>query len=84
MLGELNGWKTYRPSARFVPADSAGYSGEKDFEQAVIPQQPGRQTVPALTFSFFNPTTHRYETKLTAPLTVAVTSAPGGDGERCG
>ena len=30
--------------------------------------QPGRQTVPALAFSFFNPDTRRYETKLTAPV----------------
>jgi hypothetical protein len=78
MLGALNGWKTYRPSARFVAADSAGYSGEKDFEQAVIPEQPGRQTVPALAFSFFNPTTRRYETKLTTPLAVEVAPAPAG------
>jgi hypothetical protein len=78
MLGKLNGWRTYQPTAKFEPADSAGYRGEKSFEQAVIPEQPGRQTVPPLAFSFFNPTTRRYETKLTAPLIVAVTPAPGG------
>ena len=76
MLGEVDGWKTYKPTAKFEPADSAGYSGEKDFEQAVIPMQPGRQTVPALAFSFFNPETRRYETKLTAPLSVEVSPAP--------
>ena len=78
MLGEVDGWKTYKPTAKFEPADSAGYSGEKDFEQAVIPMQPGRQTVPALAFSFFNPGTHRYETKLTAPLAVEVSTTPVG------
>jgi hypothetical protein len=78
MLGEVQGWKTYKPTARFEPADSAGYSGEKDFEQAVIPRQPGRQTVPPLSFSFFDPDTRRYETKLTAPLSVEVSPAPAG------
>ena len=62
--------ETYRPTARFAAADSVGYGGEKEFEQAVIPEHPGRQTVPSLAFSFFNPATHSYQTKLTAPLTV--------------
>ncbi len=78
MLGEVDGWKTYKPTAKFQPADSAGYSGEKDFEQAVIPMQPGGQTVPALAFSFFNPDTRRYETKGTAPLSVEVSPTPAG------
>ena len=78
MLGEVRGWKTYKPTAKFEPADSAGYSGEKYFEQAVIPIQTGRQIVPALAFSFFNPDTRQYETKLTAPLSVEVSTAPAG------
>ncbi len=78
MLGEVDGWKTYKPAAKFEPADTAGYSGEKDFEQAVIPMQPGRQTVPALAISFFNPDTRRYETKLTSPLSVEVSPVPAG------
>ena len=78
MLGAVDGWKTYPPTAKFEPSDSAGYSGEKDFEQAVIPMRTGRQTVPALAFSFFNPDTRRYETKLAAPLSVEVSSASAG------
>jgi hypothetical protein len=78
MLGQVNGWKTYKPTAKFEPGDNAGYSGEKDFEQAVIPMQPGRQTVPALAFNFFNPDTRRYEIKLTSPLSVEVSPAPAG------
>jgi len=78
MLGEVNGWKTYPPTTKFTPADSAGYGGEKDFEQAVIPMQSGRQVAPALAFSFFNPDTRRYETKETSPLSVEVSPAPAG------
>ena len=29
MLGEVDGWKTCKPAAKFEPADTAGYSGEK-------------------------------------------------------
>jgi hypothetical protein len=78
MLGAVDGWKTYPPTAKFEPADSAGYSGEKDFEQAVIPMQAGRQTVPAVAFNFFDPDTRQYETKLTAPLVVEVSPASAG------
>jgi hypothetical protein len=78
MLGAVDGWKTYPPTAKFGPADSAGYSGEKDFEQAVIPIKAGRETVPALAFNFFNPETRQYETKLTAPLSVEVSPASAG------
>jgi hypothetical protein len=78
MLGEMNGWKTYPPTAKFEAADSVGCSGEKDFEQAVIPMQPGRQSVPTLAFSYFNPETRKYETKQTAPLSVDVSAAPVG------
>ena len=78
MLGEAAGWRTYPPAATFEPADSVGYSGEKDFEQAVIPMQPGPQTVPALVFSYFNPGAGTYESKRTAPLNVDVSAAPAG------
>jgi len=72
MLSSANGWKTYRSSGKFVPADSVGYRGEKDLEQAIIPQNSGHQTVPALAFSFFNPESRQYETLHTAPITIEV------------
>jgi hypothetical protein len=78
MLGKLEGWKTYRPTAKFETADGAGYGGEKDFEQAVIPFKTGRQIVPALSFSYFNPATRSYETKLTSPMSVEISPAPAG------
>jgi hypothetical protein len=78
MFSKVDGWKTYPATAKFEPGDSAGYSGEKNFEQAVIPMQPGKEALPALAFSFFNPDTRRYETKMTTPLSVEVSPAPGG------
>jgi hypothetical protein len=75
MLAESPAWKTYRPTEKFEPDDSVGYSGEKTFEQAVIPQQAGHQTVPELAFTFFNPDSRRYETLRTAPETVDIAPA---------
>ena len=71
----LNGdpsWKTYEPKSVFNPADAVGYQGEKVFEQPLIATQPGAQTIPPLSFSFFDPTTRRYETAHSAPLNVEV------------
>jgi tetratricopeptide (TPR) repeat protein len=65
-------WKTYKPVARFEPADSAGYQGTKTFEQAVVPSQAGKREIPALTFSYFDPETRQYVTRAAQPLTVEV------------
>jgi len=65
-------WKTYQPKATFSQADPTGYRGEKTFEQPLIALQPGVQTIPPLVFSFFDPSTHHYETARSAPLHVTV------------
>jgi len=79
MLKDVDDWKTYQPTAKFAPADIAGFSGEKVFEQAIIPMNVGKQTVPELAFSYFNPETRRFETKRTSTFTVDV-SAASSDG----
>ena len=68
-------WKTYTPGAKFDPADNAGYSGTKTFEQALIPKQSGKLEIPALAFSYFDPEQKQYVTKTTSPINVEV--APG-------
>lgn len=77
MLGNLTGWKTYHPTVKFTPADAVGYGGEKVFEQAVIPMQSGHLTLPALTFTYFNPDTQKYETATAAPTSIEVTPGSG-------
>jgi len=77
MLNDVADWKTYQPTAVFKPSDETGYRGEKTFEQPLIAAQPGTQTLPGLTFSYFDPTTRRYEVARTEPLRVAVAPAPG-------
>jgi hypothetical protein len=75
MLGGVDGWRTYKPAAKFNAGDTAGYTGEKTFEQAVIATSPGARTLPGPAFSFFNPGTRRYETRQAGPLKVEVSSA---------
>jgi hypothetical protein len=68
-------WKTYKPSAKFEPEDSAGCSGTKTFEQALVPLQSGKLVIPALAFSYFDPASKRYVTCSTQPLSIDV--SPG-------
>ncbi len=75
MLHDVEHWKTYAPTAKFKPDDEIGYRGEKTFEQPIIATQPGSQSVPALEFSWFDPTTGHYAQARTSPLTVAITPA---------
>jgi len=73
---ESNGaWKNYKPGAKFEPGDSDGYSGTKNFEQALVPTRAGQLEIPALTFSYFDPEQKQYVTRTAAPLNIDV--APG-------
>lgn len=75
MLGDVDHWKLYPTTSKFSPLDHSNFRGDKTFEQPVVPTDPGRQTLPGLTFSFFDPDRRRYETARTDPVTVDV-SAP--------
>jgi len=55
-----------------------GGVGEKIFEFLLIPRTPGQIQLPALEFSFFNPTTNQYVTRATEPLTLDVGQAAPG------
>jgi hypothetical protein len=72
MLDHLEHWKTYPPKSTFNTNDPLKHKGEKVFEQPLIASQPGAQTVPPLSFSYFDPSTKRYETAHSAPLHVTI------------
>jgi len=76
LMTGVPGWKTYTANTHFDPQDTVGYQGTKTFEQAIVPTQSGKQEIPALSFSYFNPETRRYATKTTAPLEVTIAAAP--------
>jgi hypothetical protein len=68
-------WKTYPPSVQFAPTDSAGYGGTKTFEEAVVPLKAGQEKIPAIMFTYFDPDTRQYVTRVTTPIAIGV--APG-------
>jgi len=72
MLDHVDQWKTYPPKSSFNSSEPTGHKGEKTFEQPLIALRPGIQTLPALTFSYFDPNTRRYETARSAPLSVKI------------
>jgi hypothetical protein len=72
MLKDAPHWKTYQPTAKFAPDGGSAFRGEKIFEQPIVAVDPGDQTLPALSFSYFDPINRRYETARTSPLHVEV------------
>ena len=72
MLDHIDQWKTYPPKSAFKPSDTVGFKGEKTFEQPLIATRPGAQTLPALTFSYFDPASRHYETARSSPLNVNI------------
>jgi BatD DUF11 like domain len=65
-------WKSYKPNARFEPADRNGFAGTKAFEQAIVPNRAGPSEIPALSFSYFDPDTRSYVTKSTSPIPIEI------------
>jgi BatD DUF11 like domain len=72
MFGGDGHWKTYVPKAMFKSGDATGYKGEKVFEQPLIATRAGTQNIPALAFSFFEPTSRRYQTAHSSALNVTI------------
>ncbi len=53
-------------------ASDNGLNGSKTFEYLFIPRYAGEYTIPAVTFSYFNPSVQKYETRSAGPFTVQV------------
>jgi hypothetical protein len=54
--------------------------GEKAWEYVLVPKAPGEQTIPPLSFRYFDPERERYETLTTLPLALKVARAADGGG----
>lgn len=89
-LDVSSGWKKYTPTTSFNPEDSAGYTGKKTFEQAIIPLDTSMKDIPPIQFSYFDTESEKYVTLKTDPITVdilpgsvysrAVPNVPGAPG----
>ncbi|MCQ2265452.1 MAG: BatD family protein [Bacteroidales bacterium] len=54
-------------------------TGSRTFEYIVIPREAGDFTIPAATFSYFDPQSHTYKTLTTEVYTLKVEKGKGGD-----
>lgn len=76
----LTGWndfKVYPPNSEIEYSDPGNHVGVKRFEQIVVPEKADVPHVPAIEFSYFNPTQKKY-VKLRrepTPITVAPSSS---------
>ena len=70
-------WRVYRTESKVTTDDETGLQGFKTFSQPVVPLQAGQLTLPALSFSYFDPEAGRYETRETRPINVTVTPGVG-------
>ena len=55
-----------------VNASDNGLSGSKTFEYLFIPRYAGDYTIPAIDFSYFNPSAQKYETRSAGPFNIHV------------
>jgi hypothetical protein len=60
------------------PSQEDRMGGDTTWEYVIVPKAPGRQTIPSLSLSYFNPAQDRYETITTPARTLNV--ARGTDG----
>jgi len=70
-------FKTYVPEVRISRSVQGGrIGGEKIFKQVIIPLSVESKEIPAISFSYFNPGTGKYQTINKDPIPIKVESAP--------
>jgi hypothetical protein len=55
--------------------------GDETWEYVIVPKAPGRQQIPPLSISYFDPERQQYETLHTLPLDLEVVRGPDGGGD---
>ncbi|MBM3307368.1 MAG: protein BatD, partial [Candidatus Eisenbacteria bacterium] len=78
-LPELPDFKVYESSTTSDPSRTGGaMGGTKIYEYVLVPQTPGRKTVPAIRLPHFSPSSGEYRVADTGDLTLEVTEAVAG------
>jgi len=72
------GFKSYEPVVKSKQTDEMGYTGEKVFEQVIVPLSVRASVIPPVTFSFFDPEAGRYQTLSRGPIQLIVQESPAG------
>jgi hypothetical protein len=78
-LPELNDFKEYSPKVSATTSFlGERMRGDKVWDYVLIPLAPGTQTVPALSFAFFDPRARQYRTVESAPIPIQIARGEGG------
>lgn len=77
-LADDNGWRVYTPEEDFAPTDRYRYQGRMDYKYVLIPRDESVSQTPAVSFSFFNPDTEKYEELALPSVPVRITPPPPG------
>ena len=56
---------------------NTGVSGSKEYNYLVIPRYQGNFTIEPITFSYFNPSTKKYETLKSKPIVLKINKGDG-------
>ncbi len=71
-LAQADGFRVYEPKMTVNDLDGERGSGRRVFEQVLIPKSDKVKELGALSFSFLNPETGRYETQTRGPFPIVV------------
>ncbi|RME24324.1 MAG: protein BatD, partial [Candidatus Zixiibacteriota bacterium] len=78
LIPDLDDFRVYRESSdEKMSKVNDKLGGTKTFEEVFIPKRPGKLTIPALEFNFFDPSTGKYRVLHTRPITLKVTKPEG-------
>ena len=71
------GWASVANGEERVEVDTsrARVRGSKEFDWLVTPRQPGRQELPSMRYSYFDPERIAYDSAMTKPLSLDIASA---------
>ena len=75
-ISDAAGWKSYTPSSEFLEDGGAG-QGKKVFEQALVARNSALQEIPAVTFSYFDPTVADYKILKSSPISFTIKERAG-------
>jgi len=73
-LSQEDGWKAYTPSSEFLEDGGPG-QGKKVFEQALVARDSHLREIPAVTFSYFDPTDAAYKVLKSSPIPFQIKGA---------
>ena len=72
-MPRLDGWKIYEPKVNVQMNGGDIVGGSKTAEYLLLPEKPGETTLPAFSFSYFDPHKAAYATVKTEPIHLVVT-----------